>query len=110
MKLSVVNLSGENREQLKTEIMFSVASERASGNEVIRFNVDTDDEKLRGRIFTASTRILKNMKESGSIQFFATPKSFVMSEREASFLMNKYPEIFENFSPLENELFIFVRI
>jgi hypothetical protein len=50
------------------------------------------------------------MKESGSIQFFATPKSFALSEREASFLMNKYPEIFENFSPLENELFIFVRI
>ncbi len=110
MEYNTVNLTGENRDQLKTEIMFSVASERASGTDVIRFNIKNDDEKLSSRVFTASVRILKQMKEKRAVQFFATPKSFFAGEREASFLINKYPELFSDFEPKEDEIFIYVKI
>ena len=110
MQCSVIQLTSESRDKLKTEILFSVASERASGVPVVRFNIENPDERVALRMFTAATRILKQMKEKGSVQFFAIPKSFAEGEREASYLINKFPELFSDFALREGELFIYVRI
>jgi hypothetical protein len=90
--------------------MFSVASERASGVPIVRFDIERSDERVASRTFLLATRILKRMKERGAVQFFATPKSFIEGEREASFLINKFPELFSNFVANEDDIFIYVRI
>ena len=110
MKFSEINLTGQSREQLKTEIFFSVASERASGVEVVRFNITPKDEDFTARAFTHSVRILKGMKENRAVQFLATPQSFENSEREASFLINKYPELFSDFTANSDVPYIYVKI
>ena len=84
----IIDLKAENIESMTTEIMFEVAGARADGNELIRLNINNDETKL----YDGAIKLLKNMKQKGLIQFFATEKSFSNGTTEASFLMNKYQD------------------
>ena len=84
----IIDLKAENIDSMTTEIMFEVAGARADGNELIRLNINNDETKL----YDSAIKLLKNMKQKGLIQFFATEKSFVNGSTEASFLMNKYQD------------------
>lgn len=100
-----INLKSESVDSMTTEIMFEVAGARADGNELIRLNINNDD----GRLFDSAVKLLKNMKQKGLIQFFATEQSFAKGRTEASFLLNKYGDalIVENSG---EEPFIYVKI
>ena len=84
----IIDLKAENIDSMTTEIMFEVAGARADGNELIRININNDETKL----YDGAIKLLKNMKQKGLIQFFATEKSFLNGSTEASFLMNKYQD------------------
>ena len=85
----IIDLKAENIDSMTTEIMFEVAGARADGNELIRLNINNDETKL----YDGAIKLLKNMKQKGLIQFFASEKSFTDGSTEASFLMNKYQDI-----------------
>ena len=85
---NIIDLKSENIESMTTEIMFEVAGARADGNELIRLNINNDEAKL----YDGAIKLLKNMKQKGLIQFFATEKSFSNGSTEASFLINKYQD------------------
>ena len=103
----IIDLKAENIDSMTTEIMFEVAGARADGSELIRLNINNDDAKL----YDSAIKLLKNMKQKGLIQFFATEKSFSNGSTEASFLMNKYQD---SISLTNNEggevSFIYVKI
>ena len=103
----IIDLKAENIDSMTTEIMFEVAGARADGNELIRLNINNDEAKL----YDGAIKLLKNMKQKGLIQFFATEKSFSYGSTEAIFLMNKYQD---NISLTDNESgevsFIYVKI
>lgn len=84
----IIDLKAENIDSMTTEIMFEVAGARADGNELIRLNINNDEAKL----YDGAIKLLKNMKQKGLIQFFATEKSFSNGSTEASFLINKYQD------------------
>ena len=84
----IIDLKSENIDSMTTEIMFEVAGARADGNELIRLNINNDEAKL----YDGAIKLLKNMKQKGLIQFFATEKSFSNGSTEASFLINKYQD------------------
>ena len=84
----IIDLKAENIDSMTTEIMFEVAGARADGNELIRLNINNDEAKL----YDGAIKLLKNMKQKGLIQFFATEKSFSYGSTEASFLINKYQD------------------
>ena len=84
----IIDLKAENIDSMTTEIMFEVAGARADGNELIRLNINNDETKM----YDGAIKLLKNMKQKGLIQFFATEKSFSNGSTEASFLMNKYQD------------------
>lgn len=84
----IIDLKAENIDSMTTEIMFEVAGARADGSELIRLNIYNDEAKL----YDSAIKLLKNMKQKGLIQFFATEKSFSSGSTEASFLMNKYQD------------------
>ena len=109
MIYTTLDLLYSDADKIKTEIMFTVATERASGTELIRFNLPPyEDEQTEKRLNSSILRILRAMKERGAIQFFANPENFENSGMESRFLLNKYPEVFENTNL--GVRFIFVKI
>jgi len=99
MKYIEIILKSEtvNNISLETELMFDLATERVGGTELVRFTLNKQgDEKLDRRNFSTVLRLLRKMKSEKKIQFFATEQSFAESSTEAAFLLNKYPEQFEN--------------
>lgn len=105
-------LEGRGQLELATEIMYNIASERASGVKLLRFDIDASDGERAARgALNKAIRILKGMKSRGAIQFIATADSFAGQTREAMFLLNKYPEYVENGgTEPENGCYVYISI
>ena len=97
MKYKVIDLAVRKTDGVAPEIMYNVASERVDSVELICFNLPvTDDETVRRRINSAALRTFKEMKSRGAIQLYATRSSFLEQTTEAKYLINKFPELFED--------------
>ncbi len=97
MRYSTVDLQVKKNDGVAPEIMFLIASERVSGTELLCFNLpQDDDEAVERRLAMQAIRTLKEMKGRGAIQLYATRDSFVALTTEAQYLINKYPELFED--------------
>lgn len=115
MSYREINLRSVSADAAATEIMYEIAAARADGVELIRFDISYSDGSKTitewKRIVSSAIRLLKGMKQKGSIQFIATPESFEVGSTESSFLYNKYPSVFETAPTVANgEIFIFVKL
>ena len=115
MSYREINLRSASADAVATEIMYEIASCRADGVELIRFNIsygiNLEAMNEVKKILSSATRLLKNMKQKGSIQFIATSDSFESGSTESSFLYNKYPELFEGSAVLDaGDNYIFVKL
>ncbi len=109
MKIKTIRLQSVLSDEVLTEIMFEIASARAEGAELLRFELNLVNDNL------ATTKQfiikkLKDMKQKSRIQFFAAADSFKNGSTEAVFLLNKYPAHFEKNSPGESENYIYVKL
>ena len=115
MSYKEINIRSFGADSVATEIMYEIAAARADAVEIIRFNIfyglDADTMNEGKKIYSSAIRLLKNMKQKGSIQFIATSDSFESGSTESSFLYNKYPSLFES-SPVaeEGKSFIYVKL
>jgi len=77
-----------------TELRFAVASERASGGELLRvdFPVLSEDKDTK-RIMSLAKKTLSLMKKEKLIQFFVNQKNLSESSTEVEFLKNKYSDL-----------------
>ena len=91
-KLKIIELKSNNSKNINTELLFEIASARAENYEILRISYDRSVEKIEHTIIS----LLKKMKASSTIQFFATPEFFSQYNTEAVFLLNKYSDIFES--------------
>ena len=112
MSYRKIDLRSTAPEAVGTEIMYEIAACRADGVDLIclciREDEDSPDTK---RIFSTVIRLLRNMKQKGTVQFFATRVDFLSSSTEAVFLQNKYPEIFSPMSSeIDGSLYIYVKV
>ena len=107
-----IGLRSDIKEKIETEIMYEIASARADDVEFIRLDIESSADFVKTRKIIATViRTLKAMKSDGRIQFFATDNNFKSMSTEAIFLINKYPNYFENIHPTKNgELFIYIKI
>ena len=112
MKYKTIKLTGNNSQQLNTEAAFEIAVAKADGAELVRFDIqDSPDEtgySTRKKV-SALEKIMRSMKESRKIQFYATNESFTKSSTEAVFLINKYPDVFENIPDNSSE-YIYIKL
>lgn len=112
MQYKTINLKGREPGELTTEVMFEIASARADGEELVKFNIPS--EEALGSFYKKNLnelkRTFKKMKTAGQIQLFAMKSSFVESSTEAIFLMNKYPTVFEDSDFLNEDGYILVKI
>ena len=95
-----------------TEIMYEIAASRADGVDLIRLNIETPiDANECKRMISSVVRLMKNMKQKGSIHFFATELDFKIGSTEAHFLSNKYPTLFSDIPMNEdNSFFVYIKI
>ena len=96
MDIRTQTVTGKHLRELKTEILFSVASARALNAEIFILEIKpafSDDRESRRKETVG--RILKELKKRGSIQFFAGSGDFDSPLTEIEYLKNKYPSIFE---------------
>jgi len=103
MNCKTLTLKYMNTDKLMTEIRFHIASARAEGYELVRFDIEADGDTVSDKFTLAVTRKLKLLKTEGKIQFFATDKSFAAGSTEANFLINKYPNIRRDGAPLSDD-------
>lgn len=102
-KLKIIELTCDSLAGLDTEIRFNIASERAEGVNLVRFDIKSDsDSRLRLAI-----KVLRRMKSEGAVQVFASRDSFASEDTEASYINNKYGKILENLPDFE---FVIVKI
>ena len=104
MKIEVFTLKSSTAALLQTEILYSVATARASGSDLIRF--DTELEK-RESIFAAMLKILKAIKKQGKIDVYISASDITGESKEAEYLRNKYPLVSDD---AEKEGSAFVKI
>ena len=88
MKIFARTIESALPDQIATEIRFTVASARAGGYELISLKHDSEENNE-----LALVKTLKAMKKEGKIDFFANADAFLQGSAEASYLVNKFPEI-----------------
>ena len=96
MEIRYQTVTGKYQRELKTEIMFFIASSKALGEELFILKIKPAflDERDARRTDSVS-RILKDLKRRGIIQFFAVSSDFGSPLTEIEYLKNKYPDITE---------------
>lgn len=83
--LKIIEITGERSPEIDTEIRFNIATERAAGEELVRFDIKSGEVALRH-----ATRVLRRMKSEGAVQVLAFRESFAAGDTEASYISNKY--------------------
>ena len=86
MNLVTYTVTGTTRELIKTEIMFFIASAKATGQDLIKL-------ELEEKQFDTVTRILRSAKRGRMIQLFILSDSLEDKTTEVEYLKNKYPNI-----------------
>jgi hypothetical protein len=105
------DLVGEQYNQIKTEILFTVASARSMGVELLRLDLSRSEKNgLQSRRYRFVTMALQQMKKTGKIQFFATKANFDNSTVEAEYLKNKYGSMVELEAVADIDGFVFVKL
>lgn len=112
MNYRIINLRADLPDTAATEIMYEIAASHADGVDLIRLNITTPEDAFESKKMISSVlRLMKSMKQKGSIHFFATELDFKISSTEAIFLNNKYPSLFTDIPMNEdNSFFIYIKI
>ena len=101
--MKIIELTGNKPAELDTEIRFSIASLRASGEELVRFDIKSDCDTTP----RSALKILRRMKNEGAVQVVASRDSFTLEDTEASYINNKYGK---NLGEIPEFEFVFVKI
>lgn len=109
-----INIKSLDADSALTELMFEIATARVDEVELLRFNIPfISDEKNNlssQKVFEKMQKQLRSLKQTGQIQFFATPSDFQKNATEAVFLINKYPEVLDISEPKQGTVFVYVKI
>ena len=112
MSYKNISLRAKMPESAATEIMYEIAACRADKIDLVRVDIayDEGDGGETKKIMSTVIKVLKNMKAGKGIHFFATKQSFESFSTEASFLQNKYPEIFSSAEKGDECEYIYIKL
>lgn len=111
MRLSNIEIEYDRLRDMTTEVFFKVASARASGISVVRFDIkEKGNEGLENKALNFLMKILKGMRRRSAIQFFVTKDGFLKSSTEAQYVLNVFPEVGDDIPQDEGAKFVFVRL
>lgn len=109
MNIANNEITGKNAELITTEIMFSVASAKSIGYDLIKLKIKSiqNQEKDAKRIVLIN-KILKSIKKRGLIQLSVASTDFENTSTEVDYLRNKYPDLMSLFQS-DNDFFFIVK-
>jgi hypothetical protein len=96
MNINTTFLSGKTSETLNTEILFSIASAKSLGKDIVKLSLksaETETPEAIARRLNAATKILKSAKKSKLIQLFIYSADFDKESTELEYMKNKYGEL-----------------
>lgn len=91
MTIFTHTLENESYDGIITEIRYIVATARANERELLSIKLDSSDKISKS--LSMLIKALRLMKKEGKIDFFASIEDFALGNAEASYLMNKFPDI-----------------
>ncbi len=110
MNYPILTLGAQSVHEAVTRLQFSLATERARGEEFLRVDFATDGAdtvRLRGAVL----RALRERKRQGKIRFFLPSEDFSSEKPEAAFIANKYPALLSDGALLAGaNSYIFIRL
>ena len=89
MKIRSIELKSVTATLLRTEILYSVASARACGEELVELICPSVDSKCENNVI----KVMKELKKQGRIKVYSAARDLHDQSKEAEYLLNKYPEI-----------------
>ena len=107
MKYRAYTTDGTQPSDIKNEILYIIASARASDTELVKITVG-DGGDVAKKNMRSALRFLKEFKTAGKIQLYATKDSFLQSSVEAQYLLNKYGEYVDHMT--DPDTFVFIKI
>ncbi len=90
MKIEVFTLKAANFPLIKTEILYYVASSRASQCEILKLDIESENTEHAESL---AVKVLKSLKKQGKVDVYIATKDIVGDSKEAEYLKNKYPDI-----------------
>ena len=94
MNIVTNELTGHTRDLLTTEILFFIASARATNSDLIKIKIKSDDTNpITEQKISEINGILKSVKRRKLIQLFVTSEQFESQSTEIAYLLNKYPDL-----------------
>ena len=90
MKIFSFDLTTHIAATVQTEILYSIASARASGADFVGLNIAGESAE---KIKLAATKVLRAAKKQEKIQLFASSEELATTTTEAQYLNNKYPDL-----------------
>ena len=93
MIYSKVYITQEDVERAKTELLYHIACARQSNQELICCLIEVTDERIRKKILTECTKLLKKMKKENKLSLFLTSDAFHLESVETEYLFNKHPDV-----------------
>ncbi len=91
MEYSIFDLKYDKSSEITTEIMFNVASARAAGAKLIRFNISfNEDPAVTEKRIKHTFKTLRNMKKAGKLECFVTKEDLKGSSTEAAYMYNRF--------------------
>ena len=88
MKISTFELKTTTSVLMRTEVLYSVASARATGDELTEILYPNDGRGERNTV-----KVMKELKKQGRIKVYVLAKDINGQSKEAEYLLNKYPEL-----------------
>ena len=90
MKIFSFDLETHVAATAETEILYSIASARASGADFVGLNIKAENAE---KIKSTATKVLRAAKKQEKIQLFASSLDLTTTTTEAQYLNNKYPDL-----------------
>lgn len=86
-------IESKDRDSLKTEVRFIIASASVDQVELLAIELPQIEEEVESkRLRAALARMLSSLKREGRITFYVIAETLSHSSTEAEFLVNKYGE------------------
>ena len=103
MKILSFDLKTYSSTTAETEILYSIASARATGADFVGLNiVGENPEKIK----LAALKILRSAKKQEKILLFAPSYDLSSTTTEAQYLNNKYPDLINSCSADVETIFV----
>lgn len=91
--LNHIQLVGQNRIELNTELRFIFASAKVDGVEILKIDLPTlNNDKDNARLNGCVIKVLRTLKKENVIEFYVNREGFAANSTEAIYLLNKFPE------------------